>query len=171
MSAISKYNPDYHDDWAWSLAMKGATDDDIAEAFGISVRTLHRWKIDHESFLMALTTGKEAADAKVEKSLYQRAIGYQVKDVEQIIDTDAATGAKTVSKQRIITKNIAPDTMAIMYWLNNRKKNTGEWSQSQKVELSGGLSNVDLSNLSDDELVAIAKYAAAQDEAARRDKE
>ena len=25
-----KYNPAYHDDWAWSLAIKGATDQDIA---------------------------------------------------------------------------------------------------------------------------------------------
>lgn len=165
MPASSKYNPEYHDDWAWSLAMKGATDDDIAEAFGISVRTLHRWKQEHESFLIALTTGKEVSDAKVEKSLYQRALGYQVKDVEQIIDTDPATGQRTVSKQRILTKNVAPDTMAIMYWLNNRKKNTGEWSQAQKVELSGSLANVDLSNLSDDDLKAIAEYAAAQDAA------
>lgn len=170
MPANSKYNPEYHDDWAWSLAMKGATDDDIAEAFGISVRTLHRWKLEHESFLAALTTGKEVSDAKVEKSLYQRALGYQIKDVEQIIDTDPATGSHTVSKQRVITKNVAPDTMAIMYWLNNRKKNTGEWSQSQKVELSGSVGGVDLSNLSDDDLIAIAKYAAAQG-TAQNDKE
>ena len=36
---ISKYNEKYHDDWAWSLAIKGATNEEIAEAFGISVRT------------------------------------------------------------------------------------------------------------------------------------
>ena len=34
MPALSKYNPEYHDDWAWSLAVKGATNDEIAEAFG-----------------------------------------------------------------------------------------------------------------------------------------
>lgn len=33
MPALSKYNPEYHDDWAWSLAIKGATNDEIAEAF------------------------------------------------------------------------------------------------------------------------------------------
>ena len=37
MPALSKYNPEYHDDWAWSLAIKGATNDEIAEAFGISI--------------------------------------------------------------------------------------------------------------------------------------
>lgn len=52
MAAPLKYNQAYHDDWAWSLAIKGATDVEIAEAFGISVRTLNRWKKDHESFML-----------------------------------------------------------------------------------------------------------------------
>lgn len=163
MPAISKYNAEYHDDWAWSLAMKGATDDEIAQAFGISTRTLNRWKNEHQSFVEALTTGKEVADAKVEKTLYKRALGYEVKDVEQIVENDPVTGRPVIGKQRILTKHVAPDTMAIMYWLNNRKKHTGEWSQSQKVELSGTVNGVDLSKLSDDDLTAIAKYAASQD--------
>ena len=32
MAAQLKYNPEYHDDWAWSLAIKGATDKEIADA-------------------------------------------------------------------------------------------------------------------------------------------
>ena len=50
MAQASAYNEKYHDDWAWSLSVKGATDEEMAEAFGISVRTLHRWKKAHESF-------------------------------------------------------------------------------------------------------------------------
>ena len=75
MPALSKYNPEYHDDWAWSLAVKGATNDEIAEAFGISVRTFIRWTQKYESLKTAVETGKNIADSKVEKSLYQRAIG------------------------------------------------------------------------------------------------
>ena len=74
MPALSKYNPEYHDDWAWSLAVKGATNDEIAEAFGISVRTFIRWTQKYESLKTAVETGKNIADSKVEKSLYQRAI-------------------------------------------------------------------------------------------------
>lgn len=88
MPPTPKYNPEYHDDWAWSLASKGAIDDEIAEAFGISVRTLHRWKQEYPSFLQALTVGKEAADAKIEKSLYKRALGYDVKEKETLVETD-----------------------------------------------------------------------------------
>lgn len=79
MPAPSSYNEKYHDRWAWSLALKGATDEDIADAFGISVRTLHRWKKEHESFAEALGPGKDVADAQVKHSLYQRAIGYDAK--------------------------------------------------------------------------------------------
>lgn len=162
MPPLTKYNSEYHDDWAWSLAAKGAIDDEIAEAFGISVRTLHRWKQEYPSFMQALTVGKEAADAKVEKSLYRRALGYDVKEKETLVETDKDGNVKPV-KVKEGTKHVPPDTMAIMYWLNNRKKNTGEWSQAQKVELSGNIANVDLSSLTDEDLKAIAEYATAQD--------
>jgi len=158
MPPTPKYNPEYHDDWAWSLASKGAIDDEIAEAFGISVRTLHRWKQEYPSFLQALTVGKEAADAKIEKSLYKRARGYDVKEKETLVETDKDGNVRPV-KVKESAKHVPPDTMAIMYWLNNRCKHTGEWAQTQKIELSGNVGNVDLSKLSEEELQALAAYA------------
>lgn len=163
MAAQSEYNSHYHDNWAWSLAAKGATDEEIASAFGISVRTFHRWKQAHKSFLEALTTGKESADANIERSLYKRAIGYTVDETEKIVDVDKDGNTKPV-RVRTVQKHVAPDTMAIMYWLNNRKKQTGEWAQSQKIELSGSVNSVDLSGLSDEELKALAKAAALDGE-------
>ncbi len=135
MAAPLKYNPQYHDDWAWSLAMKGADDEEIAKAFRISRRTVNRWKNSYPSFDEALQNGKEAADSKVEKSLYTRACGYETKEIEQIIETDEVTGAHSVKRQRIVTKQVPPDTMAIMYWLNNRSRRSGEWTQRQEVQL------------------------------------
>lgn len=85
MAQASAYNEKYHVDWAWSLALKGATDEEIAEAFHISVRTLHRWKKTHPELLTALEEGKDVADAKVKRSLYQRAVGYEAKEVTQIL--------------------------------------------------------------------------------------
>lgn len=136
MPAPSKYNPAYHDDWAWSLAIKGATNDEIAEAFGITVRTFIRWKQQFPSLAEAVSQGKDIADAKVEKSLYQRAIGYQVTDEEKTIEMDPRTGEQRPAKVKKTTKNIVPDTMACMYWLNNRKRT--HWSQRQEVALSAG---------------------------------
>ena len=134
MANKSKYNPLYHDDWAWSLAIKGATDEEIADAFGISRRTFIRWKQSYPSLDEMTTQGKEIADSKVEKALYQRAIGFEITDTERIVDVDADGNTKPV-RVKNTTKNVAPDTMAIMYWLNNRAKKTGEWAQRQEVNV------------------------------------
>lgn len=136
MPAPSKYNPAYHDDWAWSLAIKGATNDEIAEAFGITVRTFIRWKQQFPSLDEAVTQGKDIADAKVEKSLYQRAIGYTVTDTEKIIELNPSDGSQKPIRVKNTEKHIVPDTMACMYWLNNRKRT--HWSQRQEVALSAG---------------------------------
>ena len=100
MAHASAYNEKYHVDWAWSLALKGATDEEIAEAFHISVRTLHRWKKTHPELLTALEEGKDVADAKVKRSLYQRAVGYEAKEVTQIIEQDPATGFQNPSHHK-----------------------------------------------------------------------
>lgn len=120
MAAPTKYNSAYHDDWAWSLAIKGADDNEIAEAFGVSVRTIHRWKKDHDSFEQALMAGKDQADAKVEKKLYERAIGYKYTETEKVLEMDADGNRKPL-KIRTVDKECPPDVLAQMYWLNNRK--------------------------------------------------
>lgn len=140
-----KYNPKYHDDWAWSLAMKGATDQEIADAMGVSRKTINRWswrKDDNgdrvrTSFGEALAAGKDAADAKVERKLYERCLGYDVEEVKQKIEHDK-NGRPNIVSSEVVKKHIPPDTMAIMYWLNNRSKKTGEWSQRQDIKLSNG---------------------------------
>lgn len=155
MAQASAYNEKYHVDWAWSLALKGATDEEIAEAFHISVRTLHRWKKTHPELLTALEEGKDVADAKVKRSLYQRAVGYEAKEVTQIIEHDPATGTQRVSKTQVTTKHIVPDTMACMYWLNNRSK--GEFSQRQEVTLGGSVRTSPMEKLTEDELRSLAR--------------
>lgn len=155
MAQASAYNEKYHVDWAWSLALKGATDEEIAEAFHISVRTLHRWKKTHPELLTALEEGKDVADAKVKRSLYQRAVGYEAKEVTQIIERDPATGTQRVSKTQVTTKHIVPDTMACMYWLNNRSK--GEFSQRQEVTLGGSVRTSPMEKLTEDELRSLAR--------------
>lgn len=155
MAQASAYNEKYHVDWAWSLALKGATDEEIAEAFHISVRTLHRWKKTHPELLTALEEGKDVADAKVKRSLYQRAVGYEAKEATQIIEQDPATGTQRVSKTQVTTKHIVPDTMACMYWLNNRSK--GEFSQRQEVTLGGSVRTSPMEKLTEDELRSLAR--------------
>ena len=161
MPAQLLYNPDYHDDWAWSLALKGATDQELAEAFGVSKRTILRWKNEHPSFAEAYQRGKDVADAKVKKALYQRAIGYEVIEKESTVDVDPKTGESKPVRVKTITKQIAPDTMAIMYWLNNRSK--GEFAQRQEVTLGGEVKTSPMANLTEDELRKRARLGEEQD--------
>lgn len=133
MPAELKYNQQYHDDWAWSLAIKGATDQEIADAFGISRRTLIRWRQKYDTLGKAIEEGKHIADSKVEKSLYLRATGYEVEDTERTVDIDKDGNPKPV-RIKTINKHVAPDTMAIMYWLNNRDRKN--WVNRQEVEVS-----------------------------------
>lgn len=161
MPAQLLYNPDYHDDWAWSLALKGATDQELAEAFGVSKRTILRWKNEHPSFAESYQRGKDVADAKVKKALYQRAIGYEVIEKESTVDVDPKTGESKPVRVKTITKQIAPDTMAIMYWLNNRSK--GEFAQRQEVTLGGEVKTSPMANLTEDELRKLARLGEEQD--------
>lgn len=124
-----KYNAEYHDDWAWSLAIRGATDQDIAEAFGVSRRTVIRWRQEHKSFEESIMRGKQGADARVEKALFNRAIGYDVEDRETVVDTDKNGNVKPV-RVRTTTRHIAGDVAAMCFWLKNR--NADEWSDRKQ---------------------------------------
>lgn len=121
MAAKPKYNKDYHDDWAWSLAAMGATNDEIAAAMGISKRTILRWGKEHESFGKALSEGKGVSDAKVIRSLYQMATGYEYTEEKKIIEYDTDGNIKPV---RIETtkKHVQPSVAAQCFWLKNRQK-------------------------------------------------
>lgn len=142
------YNEQYHDKWAWSLAIKGAKQADIARAFGVSRNTITQWMYRTDStgnkiltsFGEAVQMGREAADAAVEKKLFERCMGLTVKEKQQVIDVNK-DGSSRIGQIRTYEKEIPPDTTAIMYWLNNRKKNTGEWSQRQEVNVKLGDEN------------------------------
>ena len=134
MAAENLYNANYHDAWAWSLAMKGATNKEIADAFGITARTLARWYEKYVSFQKSMDDGRANPDTKVEQSLYRRAIGYEVEETETIIEMDK-DGNQKPARIRRTKRHIPAENMAMIYWLNNRKRKTGEWSQRQELDM------------------------------------
>lgn len=105
---------------AKKLAEIGATDAEIADFFDVDVRTLYRWKNSFDGFCQALKVGKDVADDRVERSLYQRAIGYEQDEVKIFMPAGAAEPvyAPFVAK-------VAPDTTAAIFWLKNRRRE--EW--------------------------------------------
>jgi predicted transcriptional regulator len=121
MAAQPKYNALYHDDWAWSLAAMGATNEEIADAIGVSKRTILRWAKEHESFGRALAEGKGVSDAKVIRSLYQRATGYDYEEEKRIIEYNTDGSVKPVKVEKY-KRHAPPEVAAQCFWLKNRQR-------------------------------------------------
>lgn len=138
MAAQPKYNALYHDDWAWSMAAMGATNEEIAEAMGISKRTILRWAKDHESFGKALAEGKGVSDAKVVRSLYQRATGYEYTETKKTVEYDKEGNIKPVKVEET-KKFVPPVVTAQIFWLKNRQRQN--WQDRPQDYLQGGGDN------------------------------
>jgi hypothetical protein len=122
----SKYKAEF-DEQARKLCLLGATDDELADFFNVDVRTINRWKHEHEGFCHALAIGKEVADDRVERSLYQVAVGYEQPDVKIFMPA----GSDKPVYAEYVKKN-GPDAKACQYWLNNRR--SSKWSNKQEID-------------------------------------
>ncbi len=125
----TEYRPEYAKQ-AHKLCQLGATDQEVADFFGIDVRTVYRWKHDHDKFCQALKAGKEVADERVERSLYQRAIGYEQDEVKIFMPGGASDPVYAPFRAKV-----APDTTACIFWLKNRRK--GDWREKVDHEHGG----------------------------------
>lgn len=113
---------------AQKLCEFGATDAEIASFFEVDVRTVYRWQTQYKEFCQALKVGKEAADARVERSLFHKANGYSHPE-DKIFQYE---GTPIVVPT---TKHYPPDTTAAIFWLKNRKPE--EWRDKVQQEHTG----------------------------------
>lgn len=140
------YRPEFAQQ-ARALCEAGATDREVAQAFEVSESTIHSWKHRHPEFLKSLKLGKEAADDRVEQSLYRRALGYTF-DATKVFQHNG----KPVVVPYI--EHAPPDTTAGIFWLKNRRPD--HWRDIKAVEHSGAVRVTHASELSDAELERIA---------------
>jgi hypothetical protein len=131
VSRTSTYEAAYCET-AFTLASQGATDIEIADALGVHVATYYRWKAEHEAFREATKAGKEAADDRVEASLYHRAVGYSHDAVKIFMPANATE--PVVASYR---EHYPPDTSAASLWLRNRRPD--KWRDKQEHEHTGNL--------------------------------
>ena len=126
----SSYKPEYAK-MAFYLCKLGATDADLAEAFGVSVVTIDNWKIKfRDEFLGSLKAGKEEADSLVVRSLYARATGYSY-DAVKIFHTKDGKIVKVP-----YTEHVPPDVTACFFWLKNRRPE--QWRDVQRIDAAMG---------------------------------
>ena len=125
----SSYKPEYAEQAA-KLCLLGATDQEIADFFKVDVRTVYRWKHDHDEFCQALKAAKDTAYERVERSLYQRAIGYEQDEVKIFMPSGRDDPVYAPYRAKV-----APDVTAAIFWLKNRRSQ--DWRDKQDIEHSG----------------------------------
>lgn len=108
-----------------SLYKQGLKDSQVAEILNVSTRTLSNWKNADKDFLSILKKGKEVADARVERSLFERATGYTHESEEIHVIKGKVVRVK-------ILKHYPPEPVAQIFWLKNRKPD--EWRDRQEHE-------------------------------------
>lgn len=121
----SSYRPEFAEQ-AKKLCTLGATDIELADFFKVTRDSIWRWSQTFPEFSDALKAGKEAADERVERSLYAKAIGY-THDAVKILQHD---GAPVIVPYR---EHVAPDTTAAIFWLKNRRPK--QWRDKQDADL------------------------------------
>jgi hypothetical protein len=122
MGRPTEYREEYNEQ-VYKLCLLGATDEQIADFFGVSVQTIHNWCAAHPTFLESRKDGKERADANVAEALYHRALGYSHPEEKIMSYEGEVIRADT-------TKHYPPDTAAAFIWLKNR----AGWKDKQETD-------------------------------------
>ena len=99
----------------WSS--RGMTQKDMAKALGVGYTSFRNYKEEYPELQEAIDRGQISAVQEVEGALFKRAIGYEYEEeTEELKNID---GKKTAFKRKV-KKHQAGDTLAMMYYLNNR---------------------------------------------------
>lgn len=143
-------------DMMYMLALLGATDAQMAQAFGVSVMTIHNWKRSHPEVVDAVGRGKLVADARVAESLYKSALGY---DYEEDV-VSVYRGEAIVTRVR---KHKPANAWAAARWLSLRQR--ALWHESTTIDITNRQIHaleMDLSKFSTEELALLEKLGLSQ---------
>jgi len=124
-----KFQPEFVPQ-ASKLYRKGWTDREVADFFGVNYQTILNWVAACPEFARVRKDSKEVADERVERSLYERALGYE-------IETEKVFHTKDTGIVRAMTRTHIPaEVTAQRYWLENRQR--GKWRNRQEITGADG---------------------------------
>lgn len=95
---------------AESLAEAGASNGEIAGAFGVDPRTLIRWRHQHPLLERAMIVGRQRAKALAARALYERAIGFSA-ITDKVVDGVDGPAVHRVKEYH------PPDPLAARIWM------------------------------------------------------
>lgn len=105
--------------------MKGATDDEIADQFGVSYETFKAWRRLYKGFDKALDEGRSSVDADVTVSLFKLTQGFEYTE-------ETATPKGGIVEVKRYAK---PEFSAARYWLENRRPDL--WRSASTTRVTG----------------------------------
>jgi hypothetical protein len=133
----SSFKPEFIEQAA-KLCEFGATDIELADFFKVNVLTIYRWRNTNPEFCKAVIAGKEFADERVERSLYQRAVGYTFESEKVFQFQGKIVRAKT-------REHVPPEPGSAINWLKNRRGD--KWRDKQEIEHSGAVRMMPINDL------------------------
>jgi hypothetical protein len=133
----TSYKPEFAEQAA-KLCELGATDQELATFFKVSLSTVYLWRNTHAEFSEAVIAGKDKADARVERAFFGRAVGYSYQSEKVFLNKGKIVRAK-------VTEHVPADAGAALNWLKNRKPDM--WREKSELELTRRYSS-----MTDDEL-------------------
>jgi len=110
----------------------GFTDRELAAEFGVSRMTIFRWRAAHPDFAEATALGKAVANERVERALYERAVGYEEEAVRVFLPAGAA--APVIFRY---SREVRADVRAGLQWLRAREPKI--WARPGVPEDDGGI--------------------------------
>ena len=116
MGRPTSFHPDMCEQ-AHNYCLLGATNDELAEFFAVSPRTVDNWIAQRPDFAEAVKSGRIIADARVARGLYARAVGYDRK-----VEREVILGGEL--KPITSTVHYPPNVQACIFWLRNRRRRT-----------------------------------------------
>ncbi len=117
------YKSEYNEQ-VFEMALLGLTDVQMSNVLGVTEPTFNAWKKQYPEFFKSLTRGKEEADGKVAKAMYNRALGVTI--IEEALTRDGEVVQ--------LRKELPSDTAAAKHWLANRQRD--KWSNNGDTNLT-----------------------------------
>lgn len=123
------------------LCIAGCTQEQVAIALDISLMSITNYMRSDKKFLCAIKDNSALANSLVKNSLFKRAMGYEYDEITYektktggmaVIIKDGVKGIKHVDtyKTKVVTKKVAPDVTAQIFWLANRDPEN--WKRGDK---------------------------------------
>jgi len=142
---------------AYQLALLGATDVMIAEAFEVDIETINNWKRTKPEFLQELYRGKIKADMKVVENLFLNCIDRWIEEEEVHILKGGLV--RKIKVKKFHKGNWQAQTR----WLALRQRM--DWSETQRLEITNtnvNINKLDLEGITTEQLKVLRDIGLKQ---------